>query len=102
MTNVVSTLAALGYRPLNGGDGASQYHVELSKQIGFALPDDYREFLSAFPSTGRFDRQVAFSGIEKSPWSSAGLEILEVLYNQSADRRNDILAARRQYADQMP
>ncbi|MDA8327587.1 MAG: SMI1/KNR4 family protein [Betaproteobacteria bacterium] len=102
MTDVVSKLKALGYRPLKDGAGKSSSHLEFSDQIGFPLPDDYRAFLSAFPETGVFDRQVAFSGSERSPWAADGREVLEVLYARCPDPSNDLFMLRTQYADQIP
>jgi len=104
MTEVASKLKSLGYRPQNEGAAISVDRLELEQQVGYSLPDDYWEFLATFPLTGGFDQEIAFSGIEKSPWASEGLEFLDTLYGQCPDPMNELLPLRRLYAQvhQMP
>lgn len=103
MSSIAKSLKKLGYRPLKSSEGLPrQGYSGLARQIGFNLPADYLAFLSDFPLTGVFDRQVVFIGKEKSPWAADGQEVLEVLYAQSSDKNNDLLKLRGQYSEQIP
>ncbi|WP_158253747.1 SMI1/KNR4 family protein [Chromobacterium alticapitis] len=102
MAEIISSLTALGYRPLKGALDKPLNCIELDDQIKSALPDDYCAFLSAFPETGVFDKQIVFSALEKSPWAADGKEVLEVLYASCSDKNNDLLTLRTQYAEQLP
>jgi SMI1/KNR4 family protein SUKH-1 len=102
VSSIVSKLTSLGYTPRNGGAPKADGLQNPADRVGFLLPRDYREFLTAFPVTGRFDRQIVFSGIEKSPWAADGLEMLEAMYAQCSDPLDDLLEVRKQYGDQIP
>lgn len=103
MFNYSSKLAELGYRPLKDEGGMAGYDaVPPAGDIGLKVPEDYLEFLSAFPLTGVFDKRVIFSGIQASPWAANGKEVLEVLYGHCSDKNNDLTKVREQYMAQLP
>lgn len=96
-------LRTLGYRPLKRGDSdAGSKFTESLEHEGRRLPEDYKKFLREFPLTGVFDDQIGFNGSEKSPWASNGVEVLECLYAQCSDKRNDLVAVRDQLSNELP
>lgn len=101
MQDIASKLGSLGYHPLKPNVSVPLSQIELLQKIEFSLPRDYQEFLSRFPETGIFDKQVVFSGIERSPWAANGREVLEVLYAQCPSHENDLLALRTQYVGRL-
>lgn len=103
MFDYSSRLALLGYRPLRGEDDATNVDAKsLLEHVGFDVPEDYREFLCAFPRAGVFDKRTVFSGIQASPWASDGSEVLEVLYGYCSNKSNDLIKVRERYRVQLP
>jgi len=54
------------------------------------VPSDYLEYLEKYPYTVVFEKEVKFKAKIASPWSSAGIEALEVLYGFSRDKNNNL------------
>lgn len=103
MVDYASKLETLGYRLFKASDAAASVNADaLLAQLPLNFPEDYRNFLTAFPRTGVFDEKVVFSGIQASPWASNGLEVLEVLYGYCSSKNNDIAKVREQYLSQVP
>lgn len=102
MIDIIERLRNLGYRPLKGDDFNVDALIASLKGEGHSLPEDYETFLKNYPTTGVFDDQVGFEGSEKSPWASGGVEVLECLYGQCIDKRNDLMAVRDQLSSELP
>jgi SMI1-KNR4 cell-wall len=104
MSNISHKLSELDFRQLTPFTDTSSdiSYVEKLASKGYLLPDDYREFLLHCPLTGVFDRQIVFSGKEKSPWAADGLEVLETLYGKCSIPQNDLLKVHDQFVDQLP
>ena len=104
MTEVALKLAELGYYTfMERPKGTEMPIVSELKGLGLELPDDYAAFLTEFPETGMFDREVAFRGRHPSPWAYAsGADGLEALYGwcRSDYEAFDIFHIRDQYLDE--
>lgn len=101
--NISDHLRDLGYRPLGGGafNVDAEFATSLLNERG-RFPEDYETFLRDHPLTGVFDSQVGFEGSEKSPWASGDGEILECLYGQCPDKRNDLKSVWEQLSNELP
>jgi hypothetical protein len=99
----LNTLEKFGYRPLyHRANSTPIPESELGVVEPNRLPVDYAYFLNIYPSTGVFDRRVAFKCVECSPWASEGIETLEVLYGRCELPSNDLVSIRQDFLDQLP
>ncbi|MCL9783418.1 SMI1/KNR4 family protein [Vibrio sp. S4M6] len=81
---------------------SNQKHQTLTRLQGLPLPKAYAEFLARYPDTCFFDKEIGFVGEEHTPFSSSGLEHLDVLYSSSDDTYSDIIDVRALYLDEIP
>lgn len=101
MDKIVNKLNSLDIRPLKGQYSATYVNL-LEKLKELKAPKDYYEFIKKYPVTSIFDKEVKFSGIERSPASESGKELLEVLFAISDDPNNDLLLINEMYFGQLP
>jgi hypothetical protein len=96
MSVIREKLNEVAYRRfLRTDDFDSKALANLPAQIGYPLPDDYLQFLIAFPNTGIFDADIVCTGIEFAPCASDGIYPITLLYASCSKSSNDLLAFRK-------
>ena len=92
MTDIAEKLLALTYRALRQEDHNGHDTIrEIEAVIGENLPEDYTEFLSAFPSTGACYELVSVRGIETFDFADDGCYPWNILYAYSGESSYNIL-----------
>src|ERR1700683_2635640 len=84
-------LEALGLQGVTGQflGASSEYVLQLEKQAGFRLPDDYRDFIELYGAS-LFTADVGFRALVASPWAVNGIESFDVFYGMSDNVRFDL------------
>jgi len=101
MTNFIEKLNSLSIRPLKGEYSDSSLNL-LDKLKELGAVDDYVAFIEKFSVTSVFDKEVKFYGLEASPTSDEGKELLEVLFAVCDDSNNDLIRINETYSGQLP
>jgi hypothetical protein len=103
MSDLAGRLSEFEYGPLHDEACPSALDWPRLLTLGaYRLPDDYRQFLEAFPQTGFFDKEVILKTTEATPWSDDGFERLELLYGWCSIPSQELAAVRESYITELP
>jgi hypothetical protein len=98
-----SILEHLGLQGLSGqfASATGSEVAELEAQIGFKLPESYKEFLKEFGAS-LFTESVGFRSVEPSPWAVDGVESFDVFYGMSKIPSSDVRSVNRRLLNGIP
>jgi hypothetical protein len=97
MWSVAEKLEQLSYEPMPSAARSAYDHdtlARLPELVGFALPEDYVQFLREFPRTGMLNAYCA--GLERAPWAPDALYPVDELYASSSRPLVDLLGRRQE------